>query len=71
MSLKLDLLAVLFLVGFEPAIEAHDIYSQLSDSRGVSCCNESDCRPTPYRVTKLPGGTGAAAPATGKALGWS
>ena len=51
MSLKLDLLAILFLVGFEPAIEAHDIYSQLRDSQGVSCCNESDCRPTPYRVT--------------------
>jgi hypothetical protein len=51
MSLKLDLLAVLLLVGLEPPTQAHDIYSHLTDSNGKSCCDEKDCRPVPYRVT--------------------
>ena len=51
MSLKLGLFAVLLFVGFEPAIEAHDIYSPLKDRDGKSCCDDGDCRPAPYRVT--------------------
>jgi hypothetical protein len=35
MSLKLDLFAVVLLVGLGPATEAHDIYSHLNDSRGA------------------------------------
>ena len=51
MSLKLNLLAVVFVVGFEPPTEAHDIYSHLKDGWGNSCCNDQDCRPVLYRVT--------------------
>jgi len=51
MSLKLDLLAAILLLGFEPPADAHDIYSPLRDKSGHSCCNEGDCRPAPYRVT--------------------
>jgi hypothetical protein len=32
---------------------AHDIYSHLTDERGRSCCDNSDCRPTHYRITAL------------------
>jgi hypothetical protein len=31
--------------------KAHDIYSELQDRFGASCCNETDCRPANYRVT--------------------
>jgi hypothetical protein len=51
MSLKLGLFAILLFVGYEPTTEAHDIYSPLKDSGGKSCCDDGDCRPTPYRVT--------------------
>jgi hypothetical protein len=51
MSLKLDLLAILLLVGLEPPTQAHDIYSHLTDSSGKSCCDEKDCRPVSYRVS--------------------
>jgi hypothetical protein len=51
MSLKLDLFAAILLLAFDPPAEAHDIYSHLKDRWGNSCCNEQDCRPTPYRVT--------------------
>ena len=51
MSLKLDLFTVIALLSFEPSTEAHDIYSHLKDRLGNRCCDETDCRPTPYRVT--------------------
>jgi hypothetical protein len=51
MSLKLDLFVTIISVVFELPAEAHDIYSQLRDTRGASCCDERDCRPAPYRVT--------------------
>ncbi|WP_157934601.1 hypothetical protein [Microvirga ossetica] len=35
MSLKLDLLAVVFLVGLDPSTQAHDIYSHLRDRFGA------------------------------------
>jgi hypothetical protein len=30
---------------------AHDIYTHLKSKSGKSCCDNSDCRPAPYRVT--------------------
>jgi hypothetical protein len=53
MSLKLELLAAICLISFEPPTEAHDIYSPLKDGWGNSCCNDQDCRPVPYRVTPV------------------
>ena len=29
--------------------DAHDIYTDLRNSSGKSCCNEGDCRPAHYR----------------------
>jgi hypothetical protein len=31
-------------------VSAHDIYSHLRNKRGVSCCDDGDCRPAHYRV---------------------
>ena len=31
---------------------AHDIYSGLRSNYGTTCCDDSDCRPAQYRVTK-------------------
>jgi len=40
------------LVGSAPlSVQAHDIYSHLKDASGRSCCNHTDCRPAPYRLT--------------------
>jgi hypothetical protein len=30
--------------------QAHDIYSHLTDDAGKNCCDNSDCRPAPYRL---------------------
>jgi hypothetical protein len=35
-----------------PPTQAHDIYSGLSSNYGTACCDDSDCRPAHYRVTK-------------------
>src|SRR5215208_2577789 len=51
MSLKLALFVAILSMGPEFPLEAHDIYSHLTDTAGASCCNEHDCRPAPYRVT--------------------
>jgi hypothetical protein len=51
MSLKLDLCAIILFGSLQPAAEAHDIYSHLTDSRGLKCCDDHDCRPALYRVT--------------------
>ena len=42
------LLAFLFL---SEAAQAHDIYTHLKSRSGKSCCDNSDCRPAPYRIT--------------------
>ena len=31
--------------------QAHDIYSQLKDKAGASCCDNRDCRLAPYQFT--------------------
>src|SRR5215212_10189168 len=31
-------------------IPAHDIYSELRDAYGLSCCDSTDCRPARYRL---------------------
>ena len=33
------------------SIEAHDIYTTLTDTAGESCCHKRDCRPAHYRRT--------------------
>lgn len=50
MSLKLELFTAIALVCFAPPAESHDIYSPLKDRLGNRCCDETDCRPTPYRM---------------------
>jgi hypothetical protein len=51
MSLTIALFVAVLSIGPEPPSGAHDIYSHLTDTVGVSCCNEHDCRPAPCRVS--------------------
>ena len=48
---KLFLALIVLVMGFDRPAEAHDIYSRLTDTWGNSCCNDTDCRPAPYRIT--------------------
>jgi hypothetical protein len=50
MLLKFDLCAALLLLSLEGPTQAHDIYSDLTDRNGVSCCDQYHCRPANYRV---------------------
>ena len=51
MSLKLEIFRAIALLSFEQPTEALGIYSPLKDRSGNSCCDESDCRPAPYKMT--------------------
>lgn len=44
-------LAFGFLILTVGSLPAHDIYMDLKNSAGRSCCNGTDCRPVPYRQT--------------------
>jgi hypothetical protein len=39
------------LLGWATQGQAHDIYADLKDGWGRSCCHGADCRPAPYRIT--------------------
>jgi hypothetical protein len=39
------------LILWQEPTQAHDIYTHLKSRSGESCCDNSDCRPVPYRVT--------------------
>jgi hypothetical protein len=48
---KSALICTVLVTSLPLPIRAHDIYSQLKDERGKSCCNSMDCHPAPYQVT--------------------
>ena len=50
MSLNHAFCAATLLIVFGPSADAHDVYSHLKDRLGNSCCDDTDCRPAPYRV---------------------
>jgi hypothetical protein len=50
-SISRLLLSLAFLAGAPAAAQAHDIYSGLVSTYGTACCDDSDCRPAPYKVT--------------------
>ena len=47
---SIALLAALLAIRPGP-VAAHDIYTHLKSRSGKSCCDGTDCRPVPYRVT--------------------
>ena len=49
------LVAAIGLLCLSTSVLAHDIYSNLRDRDGRSCCNGQDCRPV--QVTVLPNGS--------------
>ncbi|GJD97711.1 hypothetical protein [Methylobacterium iners] len=50
MAVRALSLWVAFLTIWPRPIDAHDIYTHLKSQSGNSCCDNSDCRPAPYRV---------------------
>jgi hypothetical protein len=38
------------ITGFLLPGNAHDLYSRLRNAGGESCCDDTDCRPVPYRI---------------------
>ena len=48
MVARLALAAAALAASLRP-IPAHDLYSHLSDEKGVRCWDDLDCRPAPYR----------------------
>jgi hypothetical protein len=51
MSPKLALIGAVLALGYPTPPHAHDIYSNLVDVFGSSCCNERDCLPAHFRLT--------------------
>jgi hypothetical protein len=47
---KASLIGVALLAIIPSQSQAHDIYGDLKNRGGVSCCNGNDCRPAPYRI---------------------
>ena len=45
------LLPLVLASSWPAAINAHDIYTELKNSSGRSCCADHDCRPAHYRLT--------------------
>jgi hypothetical protein len=41
-------LSALFILGATTVAVAHDWYTDLQDSAGLSCCSERDCRPVAF-----------------------
>jgi len=51
MSSRTAVVSAVLVAGLPLPIQAHDIYSQLRDEGGASCCDDRDCRPAHYRLT--------------------
>ena len=51
MPTRCVLASLALLVSWSVPLHAHDIYIGLTDRNGVSCCNDMDCQPAPYRIT--------------------
>ena len=49
MSSGTALISTVLIINLPLPTQAHDIYSHLVDEVGVSCCDDQDCRPVPYR----------------------
>jgi hypothetical protein len=49
MSSRTAFAAAVLVTNLPLSIQAHDIYSHLTDEVGASCCDNRDCRPVPYR----------------------
>jgi hypothetical protein len=49
--LNYALVSLVIIASWPAPVEAHDIYTTLTDNAGESCCHERDCRPAHYRRT--------------------
>ena len=49
MSSRTAFVAAVLVTNLPLSIQAHDIYSHLTDEVGASCCDNRDCQPVLYR----------------------
>ena len=47
------LTSLAFLVSWSVPLQAHDIYTGLTNRYGTNCCHDQDCRPALYRMTPV------------------
>jgi hypothetical protein len=52
MSSRTAFVAAALVTSLPLPIQAHDIYSHLRDQSGTSCCDNRDCRPAPYQLSR-------------------
>ena len=45
------LASLALVVSWSAPLQAHDIYTGLTNRHGTSCCHDQDCRPALYRMT--------------------
>lgn len=50
MSSRVALISTVLIASLPLPIQSHDIYSDVVDRAGKSCCDNRDCRPAHYRV---------------------
>ncbi len=50
MSSRTVFVAAVLIISLPLPTQAHDIYSDVVDGAGKSCCDNRDCRPAHYRV---------------------
>jgi hypothetical protein len=50
MSSKSAFVSAVLMAGVPLPAQAHDIYSDIVDGAGQSCCDNKDCRPAHYRM---------------------
>ena len=48
---KSALVSAVILINLPLVVQAHDIYSDVVDGAGQSCCDNRDCQPVRYRVS--------------------
>ena len=47
---KASLISIALVAMLPTVTHAHDIYTNLTNRSGKSCCDGSDCRPAPFRI---------------------
>jgi hypothetical protein len=52
MLLPSTLISAAIVISLPLPIQAHEIYSHLTDKEGKSCCDKRDCQPAGYRLTQ-------------------
>ena len=53
MPARCTLASLALLASWSVPLQAHDIYTGLTNRYGTNCCHDQDCRPALYRMTPV------------------